>query len=202
MNEIVPLALEHSMALAALHMSHLATPFTGTPGRRLLSAYYRTVASGRGAVGYVAEDQNQVMGYVCGVWEPAKLRATLFKTQWSSLALWGLASALMQPQLVVSSVKRLGRSAEESTSVTTEGYELRPIVVDPRARGTGLAVHLVDQLMHDARSRGFNRMHLFTEIDNQRAQAFYEKMGFASTGLLQHDGGSVIRYERSLTAGL
>jgi len=199
MSEIVPLAPRHSLDLAVLHLSHLPTPFKGAPGKHLLSVYYKAVASGRGAAGYVAEDRDQVLGYVCGVWEPAELRATLLKSQWSSLALWAPASVLIQPQLVLSFVQRLGSSSEESAREADEGYELRPIVVDPVARGTGLASRLVDRLISDARNRGFDRIHLFTEIDNQRAQAFYEKMGFMSMGQIQHDGGSVVRYERSLT---
>ncbi|MFZ2424011.1 MAG: GNAT family N-acetyltransferase [Anaerolineae bacterium] len=198
MSEIISLAPRHSLAVAALHMQYLTTPFRDAPGRRLLSAYYQAVAQGSGAVGYVAEDGNQILGYVCGVWQPAELRTRLLKTQWPALVLWGPVSALLRPQLVVSFLRRLGRPAEEDAAQPIEGYELRPIVVDPAARGTGLAKRLVERLILDARSRGFERMHLFTEVDNQVAQAFYRKMGFDTTDAIHHSGSPAFRYELSL----
>ena len=201
MSEIVPLAARHSLAVAALHMRYLATPFRGAPGRHLLSAYYQAVAQGDGAIGYVAEERDQILGYVCGVWQPAKLRARLLKTQWPALTLWGPISVLLQPQLVVSVLQRLERPAEKDTAQPIQEYELRPIVVDPAARGTGLAPQLVERLTLDARGRGFERMHLFTEIDNQVAQAFYRKMGFNSREAIHHSGSLMFRYERFLGDG-
>ena len=126
------------------------------------------------------------------------LSCAAVKTQWPTLALWGPASVLLRPQLMASFVHRLGRPAEESVDDPLVSFELRPLVVHPAARGTGLASRLTERLMHDARSRGFERMHLFVEIDNQVAQAFYRKMRFAVTGNTQHDGNLMVRYERSL----
>lgn len=182
-----------------LHMQYLPTPFRGAAGQRLLSAYYRAVAEARGAIGYVAEDRDRVLGYVCGVWEPDTLRTYLLKTQWPALALWGTASVLRQPRLMASFVQRFNQPAAQQVEMPpAPGYELRPIVVDRAARGTGLAARLVERLMQDARSRGFAAMHLFVETDNQAARAFYHKMGFAAASHHQPSGDLVIRLERSL----
>jgi len=199
MSEIVPLAPRHSLAVAALHIRYLTTPFRDAPGRRLLSAYYQTVAQGNGAVGYVAEDHDRILGFICGVWEPSKLQARLLKTQWPTLVLWVPASALLRPKLVLSFLQRLGGADQKDLGRPIVGYELRPIVVDPAARGTSVASRLVERLERDASSRGFNVMHLFVEIDNQVAQAFYRRMGFeARSSIIQHNGCPMARYERSL----
>jgi GNAT superfamily N-acetyltransferase len=180
-------------------MQYLPTPFRGTAGQRLLSAYYRTVAQARGAIGYVAEDRGRVLGYICGVWEPDILRTHLLKTQWPALALWGTASVLRQPRLMASFVQRFNQpAAQRIETPPASGYELRPIVVDRAARGTGLAARLVERLIQDARSRGFAVMHLFVETDNQPARAFYQKMGFAAAGHPQPSGDLVIRLEHLL----
>ncbi len=181
-------------------MQCLRTRFSGAAGQHLLESYYRSVAAGRGAVGYVAEDEGQVLGYVCGVWAPGEVRAELLKTQWPHLMTWGMISLLMRPQLLAAFARRYrqGDAGEEET--TEDGYELRPIVVSPAARGTGVAVQLVDRLLLDARSRGYDRMYLYTETDNQPTRAFYGKVGFHETGELQRDGASCIRYERILDA--
>lgn len=202
MNDIVPLTCitrRHSKAVAALHMQHLPTPFRGGPGRRLLSAYYRAVAGGRGAIGYIAEEQGHILGYVCGVWDPAALRAQMFKAEWPTLMLWGPVSVLFQPQLMASFAQRFTRPAErEVEPAPAAEYELRPIVLDPASRGTGLAVRMVERLMLDARDRGFTDMVLYVEAGNQAAQAFYRKMGFTAVSHLQPPSGLIIRLERSL----
>lgn len=200
MNEIIPLSPGHSLAVATLHMQYLTTPFRGAPGRRLLSAYYRTVAQGNGAIGYVAEEQGRVLGYICGVWAPEALRARLLRTQWLTLALWGPASALRQPHLMVSLVGRFNTPAADRVETPlAPGYELRPIVVDSSARGTGLAARLVQQLIRDARARGFGEMYLYVETDNQVAQAFYRKMGFSTASHAQPNLGLATRLERPLS---
>lgn len=198
MSEIVALAPRHSMAVAALHMQYLTTPFVGRPGQRLLAGYYRAVALDRGAVGYVAEDRGRILGYVCGVWAPAELRVLMLKTQWPALVIWGLTSALLRPKLIVSLAQRIGQPVQKNADQPVVGYELRPIVVDTAARGVGLATRLTERLMLDARGRGFDRMHLFVEVENQVAQAFYRRMGFAVGGSIQHNGTPMARYERSL----
>lgn len=203
MGEIVPLSPRHSLAVAALHMRYLTTPFRGAPGWRLLSAYYQAVAQGDGAVGYVAEDSDRILGFICGVWEPFDLRARLLSTQWPSLALWGPISVLLQPQLVAKFLQKPDESAQKDGAQPLEGYELRPIVVDPVARGTGLASRLVERLVLDAHDRGFGRIHLFVDVENQVARAFYRKMGFVATNNLQQYGSTAARfesYERSLTS--
>ncbi len=198
MNRIVPLTPKHSIAVAALHVQCLTTPFRGAPGRQLLSSYYQTVARGRGAVGYVAEEQDRILGYICGVWEAAELRKLLLTTRWPALAFWGVLGVLTRPQIMASFVRRLGRSPAGGVTQRTEGYELRPIVVAPPARGSGVASGLVQRLMLDACARGFQRMHLYVESNNEPAQAFYRKHGFAETGSVWHNGQPMVSYERSL----
>lgn len=84
-----------------------------------------------------------------------------------------------------------------STDVT-RGYELRPIVVAPSARGTRVASDLVAVLLADARRRGFQRVHLVTEVDNGAAHAFYRKVGFRSNGTTTGRSGlAFVRYECS-----
>jgi ribosomal protein S18 acetylase RimI-like enzyme len=200
MTEIVTLTSKHSLSAANLHLQCLSTPFKGLAGRQLLCSYYKAVARGNGAVGYVAQEGDQVLGYVCGVWAPSKLRITLLKTQWPALIFWGLTSVLLNPELLDYFVLRLHQTIARDAYPATPGYELRPIVVAPAARGIGLATRLVERLMLDARNRGFEYMHLFVESDNTTAQSFYQKMGFVKTGIHQDNYRTLLVYSLLLTS--
>jgi GNAT superfamily N-acetyltransferase len=178
---IGPIQSHHSESIARLHMAYLHSNFYGIPGMRLLSIYYEAVSAGNGAFGYVAENEGNVVGYVCGVWEPDGIKSALFRTHWTKLLLWGTGQLICRPQIITSFVDRL-KSRSNKSDLITQGYELRPIVITPDLRGSGVAATLVEALLTDARSRGYKSVRLFTETDNFRARAFYEKMGFQAEG--------------------
>lgn len=198
MISIVPLEPRHCPAVARLHLDHLPTGFRGRPGSRLLEVYYAALALSQGGCGFVAEGDEQVVGYVCGVWAHDVVRAALMKASWPTLVFWGTAQVLLQPRLF----KRfVGRSAGSSYgSVPAEvGYQLRPIVVAPAARGGGIGAQLVGALLADATRRGFDRVHLFAEEDNVAASAFYCKLGFRLVGKAKGPGEAYLRYEYSFS---
>jgi ribosomal protein S18 acetylase RimI-like enzyme len=197
MSEIAALAQGQCPAIARLHLQHLPTPYSGAPGFRLLTVYYRAVAGGHGAVGYAAEMGGEVAGYVCGVWAPEQVRRAFFSS-WRSLLGWGTAQVISKPALI-GQVLRSAVSRDHTGPAAAVGYELRPIVVAPSWRGTGIASRLVERLFEDARCRGFSAMHLFTELDNKRARTFYEKHGFRAVSVIRRSGRDYILYQRDFS---
>jgi GNAT superfamily N-acetyltransferase len=182
-------------------MAYLATPWRGATGCRLLATYYRAVAHGRGAAGYVACDGAQVLGFICGVWDAAGLRREWLQTQWPMLLLWAPLSILRSPRLLGDWRRRLkdGTNGADSSSTTgSDGYELRPIVVDPTMRGTGTAARLVAHLEEDAQRRGFTTMHLYTEVENHAARTFYDKVGFVMENPVARGSVSYLRFAKHL----
>ena len=49
--------------------------------------------------------------------------------------------------------------------------------------GSGVAAELIQAAVEEARSRGYERMRLFTPRDHARARRFYEREGWRATGL-------------------
>jgi ribosomal protein S18 acetylase RimI-like enzyme len=190
--EIVPLTERHFAAVSAMHQAYLPTPLSGLTGRRLLSHYYAAVAEGRGACGYVAEERGRAVGYVCGVWDAAAVRRSLLRKHVLPLGWWAALHVLRQPHLLRGFITRT-RGTGDSPS-TTGGYELRPIIVLPEARGGEAARALVFRLAEDAAERGYREIHLFTEAGNVRARKFYAKAGFHQTETLLREGVNCIRY--------
>ena len=57
--------------------------------------------------------------------------------------------------------------------------------VGPNARGTGVAATLVDAVAGHAASQGAGTLVLWVTEVNDRARAFYRRLGFAPTGARQ-----------------
>lgn len=204
---IVPLALEHCAQVASLHLEHLNTGYRGRPGLRLLQAYYAALVQSGGGSGFVARQMGpagarhgEVVGYVCGLWDPAAVRSTLFggalRAQWPRLALWSGAQVLIRPRLVL---ELLGRwRVAERQPIPRQAYELRPIVVDAAMRRSGIGAQLVDALLADASRRGFRQVHAFAEEENAAANAFYRGIGFRCAERENRQSAALLRYEYTL----
>lgn len=201
---IVPLALEHCPQVANLHLKNLSTRYRGRPGLRLLEAYYAALVQSDGGSGYVAEQMGPagarngvVVGYVCGVWEPAAVRSTLLGGQWLRLAFWTSAQVLIRPRLAIELVGRWRAAAERQTAAW-QAYELRPIVVDAAMRRQGIGAQLLAALLADASRRGFRQVHVFAEADNVAANAFYCGTGFHCARREDRRSAARLRYEYTL----
>lgn len=191
--DIQPIADEHVHGVARLHVRYLSTPFSGRNGERLLRLYYAALVRQQGGCGFVALNDGQVVGYVCGVWDPKGVRKALLKASWLELLWFGAMQALKSPGIVKGIFERFNFSPNEPQN---QGYELRPIVVSQGYQGVGVAGLLLDTLLVDARERGYASIHLFVEEDNLAAIRFYEKSGFVHRGERNHSGGIMRLFEK------
>lgn len=76
--------------------------------------------------------------------------------------------------------RRLG-----SIFVVKEGpgvAKLRLVLLEPEARGTGLAQRMLEQAMGFARGAGYGHMRLWTHESHRAAGRLYARNGFAMTG--------------------
>jgi ribosomal protein S18 acetylase RimI-like enzyme len=65
------------------------------------------------------------------------------------------------------------------------GWHLVSMWVSPHARGTGLSGRLVDAVTRQARAQEAPALTLWVTDGNDRARAFYQRMGFRGTGRRQ-----------------
>jgi len=57
------------------------------------------------------------------------------------------------------------------------------LIVLPGHRGRGIATALVKFIVQEARKQGVLRLTLLTDMQNERAQALYRKLGFADSSM-------------------
>jgi ribosomal protein S18 acetylase RimI-like enzyme len=62
---------------------------------------------------------------------------------------------------------------------------LTTLAIDPSEKGTGLAAAMIEEAIEIVRAQGVLRVELTLEADNQRALAFYRKLGFEQEGRLK-----------------
>jgi ribosomal protein S18 acetylase RimI-like enzyme len=197
---IVPMESRHCAACAHLHLTCLHSSFSGWAGRRVLTWYYRALADGKGGIGFVAMEGDVVVGYVCGIWDSATVRRRLLRYHAvrvvGLMALQGLVSPLRAVSEVARRVVPQGAGTDERQAVAVDGFELRPIVIAPQARGSGLAERLISRLLEAAAERGFASIYLVTEVDNHAARKSYAKMGFSEVGQLRRYHRIYVVYSR------
>lgn len=73
------------------------------------------------------------------------------------------------------------------------------VFVAPDYWGRGIGGRLVDALLPEARSRGYDRAQLWTQSDNMRARRLYEGRGFVPSGREKYEFGErIVHYQRAL----
>lgn len=75
------------------------------------------------------------------------------------------------------------------------------IFVSPERWGEGIGSQLVDAVLDGARSAGYDRVQLWTQTDNPRAQRLYEGRDFIATGRRKYEeelGEQIMHYARPL----
>ena len=196
MIDLVSLSTRHIDEIVELHMECLPSRFHGSPGRKLMGAYYATIAINDGATGLVAVKDGQVIGYVCGIWDRSKLNLNLLRMHFGKLLFWAFVHGIVDPKVIVDFLRRLSLRSSVPLPIGLE-YELRPIVVIKEERGSGVANELIKALIKDARHREFDRIHLFVDEDNLAAQSCYLKAGFSEVKELRNREKNRLTFERS-----
>jgi len=79
------------------------------------------------------------------------------------------------------------------------GYSGKAPFTTPDRWGGGIGGRLVDAILTEARTRGYDRAQLWTQTDNARARRLYEGRGFGASGREKEESGEpIVHYVRAL----
>ena len=102
---------------------------------------------------------------------------------------------------VVGGVIGMQARADDGTGPPEPGLcHVSMVFVAPDRWGRGIGARLLEVLMVEARARGYVRVQLWTDADNDRAQAVFERVGLRRTGREKVDdaGTPTVHYAGSL----
>ena len=90
--------------------------------------------------------------------------------------------------------------ADDGAGPPVEGLcHVSMVFVAPDYWGRGIGGRLVDALLPEARSRGYDRAQLWTQSDNMRARRLYEGRCFVPSGREKYEFGErIVHYQRAL----
>jgi len=90
--------------------------------------------------------------------------------------------------------------ADDGAGPPVEGLcHVSMVFVAPDYWGRGIGGRLVDALLPEARSRGYDRAQLWTQSNNVRARRLYEGRGFLPSGREKDEFGErIVHYQRAL----
>lgn len=175
-------------SVARMHLSAFDGFFLSQLGYRFLCVMYRAFLKSSGSLFVVYEMQSgQLTGFAVGALQGQKDRwlAVRFLPQF----LLAVAPAVLRHPTPV--IKRLWArffDADESPQVPCGAAVLRSIGVLPSVRGAGVAASLLQAFEGVARSKGVDQVFLTTdEMNNERAQRFYERAGYRLVARFQQD---------------
>lgn len=78
---------------------------------------------------------------------------------------------------------------------TPERIEIAGLQIRPDRQGRGIGTAIIERVFHEADANALPVV-LDVDIDNPRAQALYERLGFAATACIDHDRRRMVRASR------
>ncbi|MEM2174183.1 MAG: GNAT family N-acetyltransferase [Candidatus Micrarchaeia archaeon] len=160
-----------------VHLSSFRGFFLSSLGPKFLDLLYAFIASSPDGVGFVAVDNSQVVGFVCGSMKPLGFYRRFFFKKWREIIFSILLSIIRNPSIVPRLVWRLVTPPQASAEPGTA--TLMSIAILPEYQNKGIGKVLIQEFLNEMKKCGMQRVNLTTDRDNNDAvNAFYQRMGF------------------------
>jgi len=177
--------LSDAPALAHLHRYSLPDSFLPSLGDRFLRRLYRALASDPQAVTLVAEQGSRVVGFATGVPSVRAFYRRFYRRHGVQAAV-AAAPKILRPR-ALRRARQTARYPADARSLPEA--ELLAIGVATDQRGTGVGKVLADGVLEGLASQGIEQVKVLVASDNERANRFYQKIGFhPATQIALHEG--------------
>jgi len=191
----------HLASLVAAHEACFPGYFLTNLGAAFLNAYYRNYLESECGFGTVAIDTDgTVLAFATGTSDLSGQDARLVKRHFALIAASLLKGAVVSSALRRQLSERMARfapvvrrlalgSGPAKAPAAANGKPRIPAVtltslgVLPDQRGSGLSSRTVEAFEEQVYGRGFRRVRVSTGLDNERAIAFYRKIGWTVEGV-------------------
>lgn len=160
-----------------VHLASFPGFFLTFLGAAFLRELYAATLADSSGIGFVAEDGEDICGFITGTAQPSGFYRRLLQRRWWRFALAAAFPVLRRPSII----RRLLRAfsmPEQATQQNGRGT-LMSIAVLPEVQGKGIGKVLVHTFLQEAAQRGLCQVDLTTDRDhNDAANHFYQTLGF------------------------
>ena len=184
--EFYQLEVVHADLIAQLHIEGISTGFISSLGISFVAALYEAIAQSKSSFGFVAEEENSILGFVAFTSNLNKLyKSVVLKKGWLfALLLAGRMFSLQQIKKVFETLFYPSRVKK----MDLPSAELLSIVVAPESQGKGLGGQLLQKGLAECAKRGIEKVKVLVGADNKPANKLYLKCGFELVGQIDSHG--------------
>jgi len=180
------LTKDHSLQVASLHISGISTGFISSLGQKFVSALYEAIAEDKNSFGFVAVENDKVLGFVAFTTNLSKLyKYVVLKKGFK------FAFVLIRKMFSFKVLKKVWDNIfypSKMRNMDLPDAELLPIVVAPQGRGKGIAKQLVGAGFQECRKRGIDKVKVLVAVQNEMANKLYLKCGFELVAQIENHG--------------
>jgi len=172
--------------VAVLHTEGIKAGFISSLGIDFVTALYQAIADSKSSFGFVAEEEERVLGFVAFTTNINKLYKSVIAKSGPKFAFL-LAGKMF-------SIKRIKKVLEtlfypnRIKKMGLPSAELLSIVVVPEERGRGLAAQLLQKGSQECVNRQIDKVKVLVGAGNKPANKLYLKCGFELVGQIKNHG--------------
>jgi ribosomal protein S18 acetylase RimI-like enzyme len=163
--------------IVKIHLESFPGFFLTFLGSTFLRELYIAILCDPTGIGFIAEDEKAIQGFVTGTHQPSGFYHRLLHQRWWRFGLASVLPVLRNPKIIP---RLLGAfSRREQIDIHENCALLMSIAVDPEFQGQGIGKLLIDAFLNEAKNRGVSQVNLTTDkVDNDAVNAFYKRVGF------------------------
>ncbi len=183
---IKPLSKSHSSQTANLHIQGISTGFISSLGISFVTTLYEAIAEDENSFGFVAIENNKVLGFVAFTTNLSKLYKSIVLKRWLHFAflLAGKMFSLERIKKVLETLFYPGRIKK----MNLPSAELLSIVVTQQGQGKRVATQLVRAGLQECEKRVIDKVKVLVDAENEPANKLYLKCGFELAGQIDNHG--------------
>ena len=175
--EIVEINLKHIDEIVDVHIKAFPDFFLTFLGPKFLKEFYKSFIVDEQGIGFVAIENNKLLGAIVGPLNPQGYFKRLLKRKWYVFCFASIGAVLKNPKVI----KRLFRAVFYRGESPPGGGRalLSSIAVSPDAQGKGVGKALVSNWLDEVKSRGGKGAFLTTDAkNNDSVNDFYQSLGW------------------------
>lgn len=173
--KIVEIAHKHISNIVDIHIKAFPDFFLTFLGPGFLKEFYKSFLHDEQGIGFVAIENDRILGAIVGPFKPAGYFKRLLLRKWYVFCFSSIGAVLRKPKVI----KRLFRAVFYRGEAPEGGQRalLSSIAVAPDAQGRGIGQALVQKWTEEVKRRGGKGCYLTTDAENnEKVNRFYLNM--------------------------